>query len=397
LTLSGLPRRQEKTWLLDVMVSSLSLLNGIKSAMMEVPKNTHQYILKEKTMQEFKTIGLDTAKNMFHLVGCDQSGKIVIKKILRRAKLLEFFANIKPCLVGMEACSGSHHWAREMVKLGHNVKLIPAQHVKPYLRGNKNDYNDALAIAEAVVRPEMRFATIKTVEQQDQILVNHKRQQVIDSRTQQCNRIRAILTERGVVIHKGINKLKQALPGLLENIEQRLSETFIQVLSQDYAYLRHLDDRLAAYDDQIKVINSTSVTCKRLRAIPGYGPVLSSYFSSEMGDGRQFSKGRDASASLGIVPAQHSSGGKEMLLGISKRGNRRLRCLLVHGARSVVSNVGNKQDPLSQWIRQLIHRVGIHKATVAYANKMARTGWSVLRYETQYQVDYAMKHLAQAA
>jgi len=347
-------------------------------------------------MQEFKTIGLDTAKNVFHLVICNQKGKILVKKMLRRTQFLRYFANLPTCLIGMEACSGSHYWGRELKKLGHTVKLIPAQHVKPYLRGNKNDYNDALAIAEAVVRPEMRFVAIKTVEQQDQALINHKRQQVIEARTQQCNRIRAMLLERGIVINKGINHLKQALPGLLENITQPLSDGFIQVLQQDYTHLQQLDKRLAVYDQQIEVINKESKACKRLRAIPGFGPVLSSYFSSEMGDGRQFSKGRDASASVGIVPAQHGTGGKQVLLGISKRGNRRLRCLLVHGARSVVSNIGDKQDPLSQWLRQLIHRVGIHKATVAYANKMARTGWAVQRYETDYQVDYAMKYPPQA-
>jgi len=308
-------------------------------------------------MQEFKTIGLDTAKNVFHLVICNQKGKILVKKMLRRTQFLRYFANLPTCLIGMEACSGSHYWGRELKKLGHTVKLIPAQHVKPYLRGNKNDYNDALAIAEAVVRPEMRFVAIKTVEQQDQALINHKRQQVIEARTQQCNRIRAMLLERGIVINKGINHLKQALPGLLENITQPLSDGFIQVLQQDYTHLQQLDKRLAVYDQQIEVINKESKACKRLRAIPGFGPVLSSYFSSEMGDGRQFSKGRDA---------------------------------------SVVSNIGDKQDPLSQWLRQLIHRVGIHKATVAYANKMARTGWAVQRYETDYQVDYAMKYPPQA-
>ena len=348
-------------------------------------------------MKEFNTIGLDTAKNVFHLVICDKRGKIIRKKMLRRTKLLPFFVNFPTCLVGIEACSGSHYWAREITKLGHTVKLIPAQHVKPYLRGNKNDYNDALAIAEAVVRPEMRFVSIKTVEQQDQGLVNQKRQQVIDARTQQCNRIRAMLIERGVAIAKGIRRLKQEMPYLLENTEQKFSAEFIQILRYDYDYLQSLDKRLAAYDKQIKNINKQSNACKQLRNIPGFGPVVSSYFASEIGDGRQFSKGRDASTSLGIVPAQHSSGGKEVLLGISKRGNCRLRSLLIHGARSVVSNIKDKQDPLSQWLRQLLHRVGIHKATVAYANKMARTGWAILRYETEYQVDYAMRHQAQAA
>lgn len=340
-------------------------------------------------MNEFKTIGLDTAKNVFHLVGCDDRGKIIARKMLRRAKLLDYFANLPACLIGMEACSGSHYWARELIKLGHQVKLIPAQHIKPYLRGNKHDYNDALAIAEAVVRPEMRFVAIKTPHQQDQALLNHKRQQLIDARTQHCNRIRAMLTERGIVINKGIHALKRAIPCLLENTQEPLSSLFIQILQQDYIWLQQLDAQLAVYDQQLKIINAQSQVCKRLCAIPGYGPVLSSYFLSEIGDGRQFSKGRDVSASLGIVPAQHSTGGKQILLGISKRGNPRLRSLLVHGARSAVSNIGDKQDPLSRWIRQLVQRVGIHKATVAYANKMARVGWAVLRYDTDYQPEYS--------
>ncbi len=342
-------------------------------------------------MNKITTIGLDTAKSVFHLVGCDQRGKIVNRKMLRRAQLLNFFANIPACLVGMEACSGSHHWARELDKLGHTVKLIPAQHVKAYLRGNKNDYNDALAIAEAVARPEMRCVRIKTIEQQDQALIVYKRQQVIDARTQHCNRIRAMLTERGLVIRKGINNLKRALPELLENTGQLFSQGFMLVLHQDYAYLQHLDKCLAAYDQQIKRINRDSPACKQLNNIPGYGPIVASAFLSHIGDGQQFSKGRDASASLGVVPAQHSSGGREVLLGISKRGNSRLRSLVIHGARSVVSNIGDKQDPLNLWLRQLVLRVGIHKAIVAYANKMVRIGWAVIRYGTDYDPHFAAR------
>lgn len=355
--------------------------------------NTHQK--RKKTMNKFTTIGLDTAKKVFHIVGCDQRGKLVTRKMLRRAKLLEYVANIPSCLVGMEACSGSHHWARELARLGHTVKLIPAQHVKAYLRGNKNDYNDALAIAEAVVRPEMRFVRIKTIDQQDQALIVDKRQQVIDARTQHANRIRAILTERGIVLAKGLHHLKQALPGLLENSDQLLGERFIQVLHQDYTYLQHLDQCLVVYDRQIQSINRDSQVCRQLNTIPGYGPIVASAFSSHIGDGRQFSKGRDASASLGVVPAQYSSGGREVLLGISKRGNSRLRCLLIHGARSVVSKIGDRQDPLSQWLRQLIHRVGIHKAIVAYANKMVRIGWAIIRYGIVYDPDHAAKYCPQ--
>ncbi|MFT5275058.1 MAG: transposase [Saprospiraceae bacterium] len=348
-------------------------------------------------MNKFTTIGLDTAKAIFHLIACNAHGKMVLKKTLRRNQLLNHFANLEPCLVGLEACSSSHHWGRELTKLGHDVKLIPAQHVKPYLRGNKNDYNDALAIAEAVVRPEMRFVAIKTIQQQDQGLISHKRQEVIDARTQLCNRIRAMLSERGVIINKGIASLKRSLPALIENIDQGLSDEFVCILSQDYSYLQQLDKHLAVYDQQIKITNAQSNHCKRLLEIPGFGPVVTAAFSSHIGDGEQFSKGRDVAASLGVVPAQHSSGGKQKLLGISKRGNCRLRSLVIHGARSVVSNISDKQDPLSKWIRQLVLRVGIHKATVAYANKMIRMAWAVTRYGIPYDPTHAAKFNAQGA
>ncbi|MFT7660648.1 MAG: transposase, partial [Gammaproteobacteria bacterium] len=339
------------------MASSLFIV-GIKSAMLEV-QTYQQYILRKKTMNKITTIGLDTAKSIFHIIACNTHGKIVLKKTLRRKQLLEYFANLESCLVGLEACSNSHHWGRELIKLGHTVKLIPAQHVKPYLQGNKNDYNDALAIAKAVVHPQMRFVAIKTIAQQDQGLISHKRQEVIDARTQLVNRIRAMLCERGIVINKGITSFKRALPAFIENADRLLSDGFVCILSQDYHYLQQLDEHLAVYDKQIKIITTQSDHCRRLIAIPGFGPISATAFSSHIGDGQQFSKGRDASASLGVVPAQHSSGGKHKLLGISKRGNCRLRSLIIHGARSVVSNISDKQDPLSKWLRQLVLRVGI--------------------------------------
>lgn len=342
-------------------------------------------------MSKPSVIGLDTAKNVFHVVCCDQRGKVIQKKTLRRARLLEYFGQHPSCLIGIEACSGSHYWARELKSLGHQVKLIPAQHVAPYRRGQKNDYNDALAIAEAIVRPQMRFVAIKSVEQQDQALVVHKRQQIIEARTQHINRIRAMLTERGIVIAKGQNALRQAIPGLLEDSQTRLSAALVRVLQQEYDYLLELDKQLAFYQQEISRVNAGSGRYKKLLAIPGFGPVVTSALMTHLGNGRQFGKGRDAAASLGLTPGQHSSGGKMVMLGISKRGDPRLRALLVHGARSAVRAVGNKQDPLSQWLRQLIHRVGIHKATVAYANKMVRIAWAVIRHALDYDPSKAAR------
>ncbi|MCP4286379.1 MAG: IS110 family transposase [Gammaproteobacteria bacterium] len=337
------------------------------------------------------TVGLDLAKNIFHLVACNKHGKVVSRKKLSRTKLRAYFAQLPPCLIGMEACSTSHYWARELIQLGHQAKLIPAQHVKAYLRGNKNDFNDALAIAEAVVRPEMRFVAVKNVEQQDQQTLNVHRQQLIRARTAEANRIRAMLSEQGVVIAKGLAVLRRSLPELMENQEGQFSELFITLLQQAYLHLVQLDEHIARSDRELRAVTAQSPACQQLQGIPGFGPISASLFHSYVGDASGYRRGRDVSAALGLVPKQFGTGGKIVLLGISKRGNRNLRCLLVHGARAVVSRVGDKQDALSLWIKRLIARVGIHKATVAYANKMARIGWAVLRHQCEYQPNHVPK------
>ncbi len=339
-------------------------------------------------MNKITTVGLDLAKNTFHLVACDHRGKVVYRKRLTRSKVPAFFGQLPPCLIGMEACSTSHYWAREFSRLGHQVGLIPAQHVKAYRRGNKNDFNDANAIAEAVVRPELRTVPVKTVQQQDQQTLNVHRQQLIRTRTAEANRMRAMLLEQGVVIARGLPALKRRLPELMENPEDRFSELFITLLQQAYLHLVQLDEHIERCDRELKALTAQSPACQRLQGIPGFGPVSASLFHSQVGDARAYRRGRDVSAALGLVPRQYGTGGKVILLGISKRGNRTLRCLLVHGARAVVSRVGDKQDALSCWIRRLVARVGIHKATVAYANKMARIGWAVLRHERDFEPNH---------
>ncbi len=336
-------------------------------------------------MGKITTIGLDLAKNVFHVVCCDKHGKIMKRKMLRRSGLLTWFANQPTCLIGMESCASAHYWARALQAQGHRVKLIPAQHVKPFVRGNKNDYNDALAITEAVTRPEMRFVSIKTPEQQDIQALHRLRERRLRDRTALCNQLRGLLGEYGIVFSRGVNVLRKRIPEILEDGENGLSDLFRSLLSRGYQQLTELDIHIDAYTEALDVHSKRDDACQRLRTIPGYGPIISSAFHSAVGNGEAYRRGRDVSASLGIVPRQNSSGGKEVLLGISKRGDRYLRSLLIHGARAVVIQAANKEDALSRWINKIRITRGFNKAVVALANKLARIGWAVLANNTVYQ------------
>ena len=336
-------------------------------------------------MNKITTIGLDLAKNVFHAVCCDQYGKQVGRKLLRRNQVLAYFAQMESCLVGMESCGSAHYWARELQKPGHQVKLIPPQYVKPYLRGNKNDYNDALAIAEAVTRPEMRFSAINTQEQQDIQALHRLRERRIQERTALCNQVRGLLAEYGLIIKVGVRSLQRKLPDLLEDAENGLSDVFRRYLIQIQQQLQELDAHIDFYNDLLQEQNRQNEACQRLQSIPGFGPVVASVFYSMIGNGENYRRGRDVLAAVGLVPKQHSSGGKDRLLGISKRGDRYLRSLLVHGARSVIIQAATKDDRLSRWINRIRAERGYNKATVALANKMARIGWAVIVQKTVYQ------------
>lgn len=336
-------------------------------------------------MAEITTIGLDLAKNVFHAICCDDRGKVIKKKMLRRSKLVAWFANLPQSLVAMEACASAHYWARELQSLGHQVKLIPPQHVKPFVRGNKNDYNDALAISEAVTRPEMRFVAIKTPQQQDIQALHRLRERRLRDRTALCNQVRGLLAEYGIVFPRGVNTLRKRIPEILEDGENGLSDFFRNMLSRSYQQLTQLDEHIDAYTQELEAYSRRDDACQRLKTIPGYGPIISSAFYSVVGNGEAYRRGRDVSASLGIVPRQHSSGGKDVLLGISKRGDRYLRSLLIHGARSVVIQAVNKEDALSRWINKIRATRGFNKAVVALANKLARIGWAILANNTVYQ------------
>jgi transposase len=341
---------------------------------------------REETTMKITTVGFDLAKNAFHVVCFDEHSKEIKKRMLRRNQVRVFFAQLPPCKVGMEACASSHYWGRELRVLGHEIKLIPAQHVEPYrLGGNKNDFNDARAIAEALTRPKILGVAIKTTEQQDIQATHRIRSQCIRDRTALCNSTRGLLGEYGIVLPKGITILRKSIHGLLEDAENGLSMNFRNLLARRYEQLVELDGHIDFYTHELEIQSRQDDACQRLQEVPGYGPIIASAFYSTVGNGQAYSRGRDVAASIGLVPRQHSSGGKDVLLGISKRGDRYLRALIIHGARAVVIHASKKTDRLSLWINRIVAERGLNKAVVATANKIARIGWAILRYNNHYQ------------
>lgn len=332
-----------------------------------------------------KTLGIDLAKNVFHLHGVDEHGKSVLQKRLSRKKLLIYMANLPVCRVGMEACGGAHYWAREFSKLGHEVRLMSPQFVKPYVKGNKNDDNDAEGICEAVSRPNMRFVGIKAVWQQDIQALHRIRSGYMQSRTRVVNRTRGLLAEYGIVVARQVSQLRRRLPEILESCDNELSDFARELFAGQYDELVHLDTQIRSCDQQIDRVFKERPTCRRLAKVEGIGPITATALVASVGDPQVFSKGRQMSAWLGLVPRQHSTGGKIVLLGISKRGDRYLRTLLIHGARSVVSRAEGKSDARSRWIIQLKQRCGMNKAVVALANKNARIAWALLASDEAYR------------
>jgi len=331
-----------------------------------------------------KRVGIDLAKQVFQLHGVDSQEKAVLRKQLRRAQMLEYFKKLPPCLIGMEACSSAHYWGRELQKLGHNVKLMAPQFVKPYVKSNKNDANDAEAICEAVARPTMRFVAIKTIAQQDIQAVHRIRSELVQQRTAKVNQIRGLLGEYGIVVGLRVETLRNALPLILEDAENGLSTDFRVLLEGLQQDLTTLTGRVDDMDKKIKTLASSNTDANRLQQIPGIGPITATALVCAIGDGKQFKRGRDMAAWLGLTPRQHSSGGKDRLLGISKRGNAYLRTLLIHGARAVLKVVGNKDDPRSRWLQNVCSRRNKNIAAVALANKNARIVWALLTQKTDF-------------
>lgn len=330
-------------------------------------------------------MGIDLAKQVFQLHGVDRTGKVLIRKQLRRAQMLDYFSKQIGCLIGMEACGGAHYWARELTKLGHDVRLMAPQFVKPYVKSGKNDANDAEAICEAVGRPNMRFVAIKTVEQQVVQAEHRIRARLIRSRTALSNEIRGLLAELGIVVAASLGRLRRAIPELLEDGENGLPGNFRVLLAKLSEELRVIDDTIATYDARIAQSAREDDRIKRLLEVEGMGPVVASALVAAVGSATQFSSGRDMAAWLGLTPKQHSSGGKSRLSGISKRGDKYVRTLLIHGARAALNAAKNKEDGRSRWVMSLSTRRNKNIATVALANKNARIAWSILSRGEPYR------------
>src|SRR4051795_3116771 len=350
------------------------------------------------------TVGPDIAKNLFQVHGADAQGRPVLKRKLARGKVLEFFADLPPCLVGLEACGAAHHWARELAKLGHTVRLMPPQYVRPYVKANKHDAADAEACCEAVTRPGMRFVPVKGEEQQYLLMLHRVREQLLKQRTATVNALRAHLAEFGIVAAQRRAGLRGLLAGgaargargrppprggVVAGAPARgdgrrppLARELLRVLAD---HLRALEERLAILDRRLLEIARADAACARLAAVPGIGPVIATALAAAVGDAKTFGSGRHLAAWLGLVPRQHSSGGKERLLGLSKRGDAYLRRQLMHGARALVAVAKGREGGLWSWIGGLLARRPFNVVVAAVANKLARIAWALLSRGEDYR------------
>jgi transposase len=331
------------------------------------------------------TIGLDIAKQVFQAHGTDKSGRPVLRRKLRRSEVIGFFSAQPPCLVGIEASGSAHYWARVLSGLGHTVRLMAPQFVKPYVKSQKNDANDAEAICEAVTRPNMRFVPQKTVAQQDLQCLHRVRSRLVASRTQLINQIRGLLAEYGIVLPQHPGQVRSGLPAVLEDAQNQLTGFGRELFQGLYEELAQLDEKIAAADSRIQIAFRGNPDCQRISAVEGVGPLIATAIVAAISNGHAFENGRQFSAWLGLVPRQNSSGGKNRLMGISKRGDPYLRTLLIHGARSVVYRAKAKTDRRSLWINDKQQRLGTSKTCVAVANKNARIIWSLIAREQEYR------------
>lgn len=322
--------------------------------------------------------GVDIGKTLFHVVGLDTKGMPIQKATFRRDTLLQFFECAAPVLVGMEACPGSQWLARKLQALGHTVRIVPAQFVKPFVKSNKSDIIDAEAIAEAVTRPTMRFVEIRTPDQIDLQALHRVRDRMIAHRTRLINQMRAFCLEYGIAIHQSAGKFKADLPRVLVDEANDLTLAMRRLLTEIFAELTALDQRLAAVNREVQAIAASNDTARRLMTVPGIGPLAATALLASVGSGRQFRRARDLAAWLGLVPREYSTGGKTRLLGISKRGNKYLRRMIIHGARSCVTHLDRSKDRLGPWLDGLQSRMHKNKVTVALAAKIARIVWVIM-------------------
>jgi transposase len=344
---------------------------------------------QQTTAETIATIGIDLGKNTFHLIGMDARGKIVLRRKIARGQLQSCLANVPTCLIGMEACTGAHHVGRQLAALGHDVHLLPAQYVKPFLKGHKNDYRDAEAIAEAAQRPTMRPVPLKSSEQLDLQALHRVRSRRIGQRTAVINQIRGFLLESGIAVRQGPAGLREALPTILAQRTDVLSPRMIHLLEDLAADWRQLDERVAAITQDIAALARQDAGCQRLMGIPGIGVITASAMVAAVGTGAAFAKGRDFAAWLGLVPKQISTGDRTILGGLSKRGNRSLRTLLVGGAQALLRYPARWQSHgFGRWLQAAGIRLHRNVLAVALANKLARIAWGVLRHENSYDPEF---------
>lgn len=331
------------------------------------------------------TVGIDLAKNVFAVHGVDEAGRaVLIKPRVSRDQLLALIAQLPPCLIGMEACSGAHHWARMFQQYGHTVKLIAPKLVAPYRmsgKRGKNDAADAAAICEAVTRPSMRFVPLKDEHQQATLCLHRTRQGFVEERTAIYNRIRGLLSEFGVVLPQSPERLRREITVHLDSLPSWANRCISDLLE----HAGNIEARLVEYDRAISQIARDDERSRRLMQLRGIGPTTASALLASLGAGHDFKNGRQVGAWLGLAPGQHSSGGKQRLGSITKAGDAYLRCLLVNGARAVIANLGEKQDRFSRWVRSLVERRGYWRAAVAIAAKNARMAWAVLKYGEDFK------------
>jgi transposase len=339
----------------------------------------------EGPMNKVTVLGIDLAKNVFQLHGVDEKGTPILKRKLTRQKMIETIAQLEPCTIVMEACSGASYWCRKFSAYGHTPKLISPQFVKPFVKTNKNDRNDAEAICEAASRPTMRFVAPNTVEQQDIQCLHRIRSRLIQERTALVNQTRGLLAEYGITVSQGIRKLRGSLADILEDAENELTNAGRALFCELHTELLEKDQKIAIYDKKLEAVFKSNKNCQKIAKVEGVGPITATAVIAAIGDPKVFKNGRHFSAFLGLVPRQSSSGGKERLLGVSKRGDIYLRTLLIHGGRTVVKYIGSKEDRRSIWVRQIKERRGTNRAAVAVANKNARIIWALLAKEEEYK------------
>ena len=336
-----------------------------------------------------KLVGIDLAKHVYQLCAVNDRGRVIFNRQVRRARLLATVARLPQTVIAMEACGSAHYWGRAFQSLGHTVRVLPAQHVKPFVRVNKNDPQDALAICEAAQRPEIHDVPIKSLDQQDLQLVCRARDRLVRQRTATANQIRGFAREYGVFFPVGYRCLQKALPLALEDANNALTPVARQLLATLLDDLHQLSTRIQALQQQLLALTQASQASQKLQTVPGFGPVVAAALLGAVGNARQFKNGRQMAAWLGLVPRQYGSAGKTRLYGITKNGDRFLRTQLIHGARAVVTWADRRDDPLGHWVRQLKARRGTNRTVVALANKMARMAWVVLATDQTFDLNKA--------